>query len=314
MEVDIGAKERINMLAPIDTIFGTHKGRLGPVMMFLGVSVAPVLLYLFVIMPMLPFIPLKTVIVFEVLWVARMALKILGNEDKKLAEYRTSKKNKYASAKSLIKIAHCYDTGLLEYENGRVSIVITGFTRTYFNDNLFSAELKTFFEMLDAYMPDVYLHQVVGEHDLHDNSDKLRIYSDKELMSQRMELYLFNDEYVNNNSKLWRMSLTIKTYKHNWKTTFEEVEAIINSDTAKRVFFSIEIASQEMVSNITSRDICTYVSIKDMLREKYANSDYDGSKVLYYGDDIPDEFKEDEKKDDMDYRRVIYEKESDSEE
>ena len=40
---DVSKKERINMLTPIDNIFGTHEGRLGPVIIFLGVAVAPFL-------------------------------------------------------------------------------------------------------------------------------------------------------------------------------------------------------------------------------------------------------------------------------
>lgn len=304
---DVSKKERINMLTPIDNIFGTHEGRLGPVIIFLGVAVAPFLLYVFMFMAIIPF---KIYIVFQVLWTIRFALKIIGKEKPKLEEYRISRRNQYESSKSLINIAHCYDDGLLEYENGRISIIITGYTRTYFNDNVYSADMKQFLSLLDKYTPDVYLHQVTGENNLQDTSERLRIYDDKELMSQRMEIYMLNDEYVNANSKLWRFSFSIKTYKHNWKTTREEIEAIVNSDSAKKVFFTLKIADKEEVSDIASRDICTYVSIADMLREKYANDDYDDSRVLYYGDEVPEEYKEKELDDSLEYRRVVYDEDN----
>lgn len=307
---EVSRKRKINMYSPIDNIFGTHEGRLGPVLIFLGVSVAPFLVYIFALMF---FIPWQVFVPFEILWTARFALKILGKESQKLVEYRISKRNQYESSKDLINIAHCYDEGMLEYENGRISILITGFTRTYFDDDVFSEEMKGFLELLDTYLPDVYLHQVVYENNLQDTSEKLRVYDDKVIMSQRMEIYMLNDEYVNSNSKLWRFTFSIKAYKHNWKTTMESLQAIVESDIAKRVFFTLEIANRDEVSQIASRDICTYVSINDMLREKYANDDYDDSKVLYYGDDIPEEYKAKEDDDSLRYRRVVYyEKEDDN--
>lgn len=298
------------MYAPIDNIFGTHEGRLGPVLIFLGVAIFPVLAYIFILVF---YIPWKIFIPFEILWTARFALKILCKESQKLEEYRVSKRNQYESSKDLINIAHCYDEGMLEYENGRISIIITGFTRTYFDDDVFAEEMKGFLEMLDTYMPDVYLHQVVFENNLQDTSERLRVYDDKVIMSQRMEIYMLNDEYVNNNSKLWRYTFSIKAYKHNWKTTMEALEAVVESDIAKRVFFHIEIANREEVSEIASRDICTYVSINDMLREKYANDDYDDSRVLYYGDEVPEEFKAKENDDNLRYRRVVFDDKEENE-
>lgn len=305
---EISRKEKINMFAPIDNIFGTHEGRLGPVLIFLGVAVAPFLAYVFMFMLLIPW---QAFLVFEILWTIRFAFMILGKEKQKKREYKVSRRNQYESSKDLISIAHCYDEGMLEYENGRISIIITGFTRTYFNDNVYSNEMNEFLKLLDEYTPDVYLHQVVHENNLQDTSERLRVYDDKIIMSQRMEIYMLNDEYVNANSKLWRFSFTVKAYKHNWKTTMSSLEAIVDSDIAKRVFFTLEIANKEEVSEIASRDICTYVSITDMLREKHANDDYDDSRVLYYGDEIPEEYKEKEDDDSLRYRRVVYDEEKD---
>lgn len=302
-EESISRKPKINMLSPIDNIFGTHEGRLGPTMIFLGVAVAPFLIYVFILMAI---VPIKLFLIFEALWCIRFGFKIIGKENQKLADYRASRRNQYESSKSLIKISHCYSNGLVEYENGRISIIITGFTRTYFDDDVFSSDMSAFLGLLDKYTPDVYLHQVVEETNLQDKSENLRVYTDKQLMKQRMEIYTENDTYVNNNSKLWRYVFVVKAYKHNWKTTYEEIDAIVHSDTAKKVFFTLEIASEDEVSDVASRDICTYVSIQDMLREKFANDDYDDSKVLYYGDEVPEEFKEEATKDELKYRRVSF--------
>lgn len=309
-EESISRKDKINMLTPIDNIFGTHEGRLGPVMIFMGVAILPFLIYLFAL---IAFVPLKLFLIFEVLWCIRFGFYIIGKEPEKLADYRASKRNKYESSKKLIKIAHAYSNGLLEYENGRISILVTGFIRTYFDDDLFASDMSAFLALLDKYTPDIYLHQMVDEVNLQDTSENLRVYADKQLMQQRMEIYATNDNYVNSNSKLWRYTFVIKAYKHNWKTTYEEIDAIVNSDTAKKVFFSLTIATEDEVSDIASRDICTVVSINDMLREKFANDDYDDSRVLYYGDDVPDEFRDVEAKDELKYRRVSFNEDDNNE-
>lgn len=300
---DISQKEKINMLTPINNIFGTHESRVSPVLAYLAVAVFPVLVYI----TYLPFwIPIWLFVIFEVLWAARWALKLLGKEDARLEEYRKSSKNIYENSKDLVKIAHCYDGGMIEYQNGTITIVLTGYTRMYANDNVYSSDLERFMAQLDKYTPDVYLHQVVGEDNLQDASENLRVYDDKEFMEQRSDLYAYNDNFVNTNSKLWRFTFAVKAYKHNWKTTEEDLEAVINSAVAKRVFFYIEIAKKDVVSSIASRDIGAYLSIDELLRDKYVNDNYDGSRVLFYGDDVPEEYKEEFVQDKLEDRREVF--------
>ena len=57
-----------------------------------------------------------------------------------------------------------------------------------------------------------------------------------------------------------------------------------------------------------SRDLGSFIDLSEMLKNKYDNEEYDGSKVLFYGTEIPDEYKTYlVEQDDMSERRVIEE-------
>lgn len=290
------------MLAPIDNIFGTHEGRLGPVLKFLIVSIIPVLIYIFFLQFILPF---KLLIIIEALWTGRMALYILGKEPEKYARYKVAKDDKYADAYSLIKIAHQYENNLIEYQNGKMAVLLTGFTATYFDDDVFANDFEKFLEQLNEYEVDIYCHMFVNEFSLQSNSESLRVYDDKKFMSERMDIYKEQDDYVEKHSKLYKFSFMVKASQYDWKKLMTSMQNLIESSVAQ-VFQDLHIANRQEFSDIASRDLGTYLSIDDMLRHKYVNDEYDGSRVLWYGDKIPKEYRVKEEVDDISKRRIMY--------
>lgn len=295
-------KDTINMLAPVDNIFGTHEGRLAPWLKFLGVSAAPFLVYVFYLQLLVPF---KIMLVIELLWTARMALFILGNEPEKRRRYRNASKDMYQDAYSLNNISHRYENKLIEYQNGTVALFLVGFPASYNDDDVFSADLESFLAQLSEFEYDVYLQLFVNEFSLQQNSEKLKVYSNKEFMTQRMEMYQAQDEFANSHSNLYRYVFVIKTRQYNWKTLLDTVNALIESNAAK-VFYSLEIADRDLSSELSSRDLGTQLSIDEMLRKKYVNDDYDGSRVLWYGDEVPKKYRVKEEVNDTNKRRIMY--------
>lgn len=302
MSIMVEDKDTINMLAPIDNIFGTHEGRLGPVLKFLIVSIMPFLVYVFYLQFIMPF---KLMIVIEVLWTARMALYILGNEPEKYKRYIIAKKDKYADAYSLITISHQYDNCLVEYQNGRMGVLLVGYVSSYFDDDVFANDFEKFLDQLSEWDVDIYLHMHVNEFSLQNESEQLRVYSDKEFMSERMGIYREQDSYVEKNSKLYKYSFMCKCSQYDWKKLLESANNIVESSVAK-VFQDLHIANKEEFSSVASRDLGTHLSIESMLRHKYVNDEYDGSKVLWYGSHIPAKYVIREETDDVSKRRVRY--------
>lgn len=300
--VDLSKKPTINMLTPIDNIFGGHEGRLGPTLKFLVVALIPAIIY--AIYGQI-FIPLKVFLVVEALWAARMALLIVGKEKEKKKFYRASKKNKYASANDMVRITHTYDNSIIEYQNGRIALAVTGYTQSYLDDDKFAIDYAAFLDMLNAYDVDVYCHSVVDEFKLQSNSENLRVYSDKVFMRERMEMYEEQDTFVSENCQLFRFTFLIKGSRYDWKNMLENIEAIIKSHVA-HCFKWLHICDKEEVSEVASRDLGTHISIEEMLRNKYINDEFDGSKVLFYGEEVPEQFSAESQSNDMSVRRISY--------
>lgn len=302
MSTQIEDKECINMLAPIDNIFGTHEGRLGPVLKFLIVSAGPFIIYVFALQL---FIPFKVMLVVETIWTARMALYILGKEPEKYKRYITAKKDKYQDAYSLNCIAHRYDNKLIEYQNGRMMLMVVGYVASYNDDDVFANDMQSFLEQLSVFDTDIYLHLFVNEFQLQQESERLRVYSDKKFMAERMKMYMEQDEYASTHSSLYRYTFCCKCNSYDWKRMLEHVNNLLESEDAK-VFYEVYLADKDEASSVCSRDLGTHLSIEDMLKHKYINEDYDGSKALWYGDNIPKKYRVKEEHDDVGKRRVMY--------
>lgn len=300
--VDLEDKPTINMLTPIDNIFGGHEGRLGPTIKFLVVALIPAIFYALYGQI---FIPLKVFLVVEVLWAARMALLIIGKEKEKKKFYRASKKNQYASAYDMVRISHTHDNSIIEYQNGRIALAVAGYTQSYMNDDQFAVDYASFLGMLNNYDVDIYCHAVVDEFKLQNNSENLRVYSDKVFMKERLDLYKTQDDFVSQNCQLFRFTFLIKGSRYDWKNMLEVVEAITNSHAAS-CFKNLHICGKDEISEIASRDLGTHISIEEMLRNKYVNDEFDGSKVLFYGDEVPEQFSAESHTNDMTARRISY--------
>ena len=54
-----------------------------------------------------------------------------------------------------------------------------------------------------------------------------------------------------------------------------------------------------------SRDLYVYVELEEMVKKKYANEEYYDSKVYYYGEEVPEEFREKEEDVGLGRRRVV---------
>lgn len=300
--VDLSKKPTINMLTPIDNIFGGHEGRLGPTIKFLVVALVPAVVYALYLQI---FVPLRVFLVVEVLWAARMALIIIGKEKEKKKFYRASKKNQYASAYDMVRISHTHENSIIEYQNGRIALLLAGYTQSYMDDDKFAVDYAAFMDMLNAYDVDVYCHAVVDEFKLQNNSENLRVYSDKVFMRERMELYETQDKFVSENCQLFRFSFLVKGSRYDWKNMIDIIEAIIKSH-AGHCFKGLHICDKDEVSDIASRDLGTHISIEEMLRNKYINEEFDGSKVLFYGDEVPEQFSTESHVNDMTTRRISY--------
>lgn len=293
-------KRKINVLANIDNYLGEHEGKLAPVLIFLCISAAPFLIYAFIFQRL---IPLKYVIIFEVLWSARWALYIFGDEKKKKIQYRKERKNVYKTADKIIRVSHVADDGLIEYSDGSIAYVLVGYLLDYIDDDSMTIDIENFLKQLRGYSYDIYSQMVIDEYRLQDDISSLQVYEDTDAVSDRMLFYQEQDEYCNRNSECFRICIEVKGAKYNWKGLRQMLEHLVNSEVAY-CWKEIRIATPEDDTDIFSRDLCLDVDITEMLVEKYKTDEYFGSKVLFYGNKVPNEYVKKRSTSNLEERRV----------
>lgn len=295
-------KPKINMLLNIDNYFGDHQGRLGPILIYLVVVAAPFLLYVLTLSQILP---LKWVLIFEVIFAFRMALFILGRENEKLDVYLKSRDDEYANSIDLVRIKHIrQEDGLIEYANGNVAYIISAMITTYDNDDVMADNLQAFLDELSKYSFDIYLHNVVHEHELQEDLSYLKIYHNKRMMHERMQFIVDQDQYYTDNTKLYRINFLVKASKYSWKQLKEDLQALISTNVSK-VFRHVYLCDYAQVTSVMSRDICAYIDINELLTRKYGNDDYGNSEVLFYGEEVPEMYTEIPEDVGIENRRVI---------
>lgn len=296
-------KPTINILANIDSYFGEHQGRLAPMLLFLCICASPLLLYAMFFIGIIPF---KIVLIFEVPFIIRMALRILGKEEEKLKIYINSKEDEYATADDLLRISYISDDGLIEYTNGRIAYIVSAFTSTYFDDDELSIELEEFIELFEKYEYDIYCHLVVDEFRLQDQLEAMSVYKDKEMLQERIGFYMLQDNYCSEHSKLYRINFLVKAAKYDWKQLRNMLDSAVKS-AAVSVFKQCYVCNKIQAQDVMSRDLCLYIDIAQMMKKKYRNENYYGSEVLYYGDDIPEELQVKKDTVDLTNRRILQE-------
>lgn len=292
---------KINVLLNVDNYFGKSSGRLAPFLIFLGISAIPMFLYI----PFMGIVPLWIVIIFELLWTGRWYLKILGHEKERLAKYKKRKEAKYALANSLVKIVNVFEDGCIEYMNTSCAYLICGFPNSYFDTTKFVSDCELFFSSMRASSFDIHLQLVTDEDKLQDDLSGLQIYTDEELKQERVQVYKMQDEYSSMRSELFRYIISVKFSKYSKNTIRASLDELLSSNLSK-FFHSVYICNRQQVIDILSRDLGLYVDIDELLSKAYANNEFYGSEVLFYGEDIPDEYKPKSPPPNLGGRRVIY--------
>ena len=294
-------KDNMNTLLNIDTVFGEYEGRVLPIIITIGLIALPPLVWLFFLQG--TFIRLWWILVFDVFWGARWGLIILGKEKEKKEFFLQQRIDASKSADELIHIQYIHEDGLIEYDNGKVAVIISGYLKGYLTDDKLSVDMEHFMDELDTWDWDMYLHNSVDEILCEDSLPNLKRYKDNDIIRERIEFYNYQDEWSRTHSALYRISFLVSSYKFNFKKLKSHMEELISSEVAS-VFNEIELLKYDDVIDVLNRDICGYVNITDMLTKKFNNDNYYGSKVLWYDDEVPQELVPERDTSDMDSRRT----------
>lgn len=293
-------KDNINTLLNIDNVFGEYEGRLLPLIIFLALAAAPILIWLFLLQG--TFIKFWWIVVFDVLWSGRWALIVLLKEPEKTAFYLEQRQDKGATADEIIHSKHITSDGMITYDNGVVAYLVSGYLKSYLTDDKLSVELENFMNELDVWDWDYYLHSTIDELKCEENLPKLKRYTDKEVIKERIDFYAHQDEWSATHAGLYRMTFLVSTRSTNFKKLRFHLDELISSETAG-CFNEIEILGYDDVIDIMSRDVAAYIDMRTMLLNKFGNDNFYGSQVMWYDDEIPTELKPEKESSSMEERR-----------
>jgi hypothetical protein len=273
-------KDKINILLNVSNFYGKYTGGVGRVLLFIISIVIPFMIYVLVLMKYIRF---KYFLFIFILYSIRMFLLIIGKENEKLESFKKQKNDEYSSAKELMKIMEIYEDGMIEYQNGNICYIIQTYGYSYMNDNQYSKDIEDFLSKLTIkYDVDVYGHIVVGENSIsQEDLEKLKIYTDKEYMKERLEFYKYQEDFTNNNVNLYRVNYIINGNKNKRNIIKKDINNIIKSEYSE-CFDIIKLCDRKEANDVISRDLTVYVDIEEMLHNKMNLNNYFGSKVLYF--------------------------------
>lgn len=290
----------MNTLLNIDTAFGEYEGHVMPLIITIAIAATPILVWLF----LLQGTPIRFwyVLVFDVLLTARMALKILGKENEKLKFWRQQRADEYRSADELVHVKQLHEDGLIEYDTGKVAYIIVGYPKAYLTDDKLSVEMEKFMNELDMWNWDCSLYNTVDEILLSDDLPLLKRYTDKEVISERIDFYDYQDEWSRTHTGLYSYVFLVQAQKYDWKRMKNHLEELVSSELSS-AFNSLRICNYDECCELFNRDVCAYIDINKMLTKKYDNDQFFGSEVLWHDDDIPDNLIPEADRSDMENRR-----------
>lgn len=289
-------REYINTLLNIDNFAGEHSGRFLPWLIFFAIGAVPIFLWIF-IMPLIEAFGFKlkpfniAFIIFEVLWLIRWFLITIGQEKKRIAQYKLRKSGKYKSAGEIVHLNYVYDNGVILYDNGQLAIMFGGYLKGYTSPKKMSLDFQDFIECLDNLSWDMYCFQEL-DYNINAELPKLKSYQDKEVINDRIQFFKTQGDYINNNGKLYKYVFRVNVSKSDWKTTLKLITELINSDVAS-VFNEIKVFNRDDVYEAVNRDIEGYVDINKLIMGKFDSFDLHGSKPLWFDDEIPEDLKRD---------------------
>lgn len=293
-------KEPINTLLSIDTIFGDHQSSMIPILLLIASGGVPLLVWVLVLMP---FIPFKWFVGPWIIFTARMAMITVGKEKKIIAAYLEQRNDVYKQATDIVHTNNIYDDGLIEYSNGTVGYILTGFPKGYLSDKKFSVDFEDFLNELDQWSVDYYLHNSLDELLCEDLLPNLTCYKDDQVIQDRIDFYAYQDEYSRSNSGLYRYSFLVTCGKADWKRMKQHLNEVVSSQLAQ-CFNELTLCTKADMNDLINRDLCSYIDLIKMITQKYENADYGKAQVLWYDDKVPKKFKEKKPKVDMKKRRT----------
>lgn len=280
--IDTELEEELGKITPlidIDNYFGTSSKRLMPVILMGVVLCVPCFIYAQIFIRI---IPIQAFLVFLSIWTLRWGLIIIGEEPKRLEQYKRQIAEVYSSAQELMLIKTIHADGLIEYMNGTIKYLIVIENGSELDSMVVSSRYHSFIKGISSkYVPDIYIQNIVGETTLESRYKTLKLDTSLRAARDYIKIIDFNVKLENDFSTITRTIFAVKGRKAEFLDMKELIEGEIAASNVN-IFKDIHIASKEEVMEIISRDLLLNINFSQLNRDKYKNEDYKGCRVLSF--------------------------------
>lgn len=273
----------VNMLLDIEKVYGESNRRLTPIIITLCVAGAPLLLYGTYLIQV---VPMWVFVIFEIIWAVRWAMIIVGEEQKRLAEFKKICYDKYSTMYELLNIKYIHEDGLIEYINGQVAYLIICENGNKGDDVIKSQMTRSILTSLtQSYTVNVYVQNFDAGEILESRYNNIKSFKNRAAMKDCMDMVQYNIKLASDNSFLTRTVIAVKGRRNEYKNMKYTIDGVLNSPEARN-YKSMRYADEEEVKRILSYDLDAHVDYEDLLMNRYGSDNYDVSKVLSYDKDI----------------------------
>jgi len=279
-------KPTIGMLLDIENLYGEHNGRLAPLLLTLVISAAPVLFYVY--LGGFNVIPIWLFSIFEVIFIIRVIMIIPGRERHRKALFRNSLHDNYTPTAKMLNIKTIHPDGCIEYNNSKITYLVGCFNGTTDDEVARSVHLRKFLEnLLGEYIYDTYILNITESEALRKYYDKVSAFAKNESASNFINIIDHTIKLTSDTSVVQMTVYALKGSRSDWKDIRTQIDAALKSRTARVYKTVYRIDDPDAINDILNRDVDSVINISDLMRRKYATSNYETSKVLAY--DLPED-------------------------
>lgn len=268
--------DKINMLLDIENFYGQHESRLTPLIKFLAISGAPVILWVYFgfFIPLIVFLPILCV------WSVRVGLITIGREHERLTQFRKIIADEYASAADMCRIKTVHPDGCIEYVDGTVCYLVIAENGTTYDATARAQKIADFMSMLGSEV-DVYVQNVTEMKSLDKRYSNIQLFADEDAARDFIDIIDHNRSIVYMHSLLTRIVFAVRGRTNNWTEVRDNCKMAVLSESAK-AFKSVQVCTPILVQEALDTDIRGVIDLDSLLQKKYATHQYYGSKLLYY--------------------------------
>lgn len=286
-------KPKIQMLLDIENIFGESTRGLGKFVMTLLVALIPPLVIGYGAIYM--WFPWQILAVFCVVWAARSAMIILGDEKARVRNFKRVRDDAFAATKDMVRIRTIHPNGCVEYTTGNVAFFIVTYNDSSKEAVGKSRQIDRFINLAVGRQPfDIFVQNITETDQLDSRYGNVTLFSDAEAAEAFMEIIDFNRAAVADSSTLTRNIICVKGAKYQWKQILLGIESALESEASRVFRTAYLVTSEEEIENIISRDVDGNVDLTEMMQKKYYTGQTFGSKVISY--DYKDKRRAEEKR------------------